>query len=257
MINQNELVEMLDEAQVEEAPRPFPVIHLHNDDFRRPIEEIKNFEEMMAFFEPTDKVIMNWLLKMRVCNETKSLIAAIEQLQLTVAISHSRVGHMADQIPPTRQDLIDSNELYAQAKAEYSQFKRNYGDKVDIAMCHFRDKVDYFSALEIDGPAPKKNKVADADLLDLINDELNPVEVPFPSEVPALEAPASQVPASDVVKDELAGGSQAIHNDASDVVKDEIISCDGDNNDGEDSDDPAEIPDSLHEYDSITKFSLF
>ena len=94
----------------------------------------------------------------------------------------------------------------------------------------------------------KEPTVADADLLDLINDELNPVEVPFPSEVPALEAPASQVPASDVVKDELAGGSQAIHND---------ISSDGDNNDGEESDDPAELPDSLHEYDSITKFSLF
>ena len=256
MMNSNELVKMLDAAAVEEAeaPRPFPVIHLHNDDFRRPIEEIKTFEEMMAGFEPTDKVIMSWLLRIRMCNETKPIIAAIEQLQLAVAINHSRVGYMADQIPPTRQDLIDSNELYAQAMAEYTQFKRNYGDIVDNMMCHFHEPEP-----SSDGPAPKKPKVADADLLDLINDEINPADqISFPFEVPALEAPAShvrapEVPASQVpieVKDELAGDSEALHT----ITSDDDNKCDG-----EGSDDPAEqtLPDSLHEYDSTTKFSLF
>ena len=55
------------------------LLDVHNGDFVRPIIDIHSFAIMVTDFENMDKVIMGWLIRIRLCDETKPMIQTIEK----------------------------------------------------------------------------------------------------------------------------------------------------------------------------------
>ena len=149
------------------------MLDVHNDDFVRPIMDIKPFKVMVAEFESMDKVSMGWLIALRLCDETKLMIETLQNSDLVVGVDHSRAGYMADKNPACKQPLIESNEYYQQAVAEYSMFKLNNGDAVEEMVLRFPDKEPGADPpIELDEPAPKKANTADDALQDFLEDAI-------------------------------------------------------------------------------------
>ena len=227
------LLDVHDENAVLEA-----LLDVHNGDFVRPIMDIHNFATMVTEFEKMDKVIMGWLIRIRLCDETKLVIQAIETMQLVVAVNHFRVGYMADKDPASRQFLIESNEMYQQAVAEYSMFKLNNGDLVDSMIRRFHEpKPGSNHPINLDGPTPKKAKTADGALQDFLTDA---IETNSAVEAPDAIETNSPVEAPDAIID----------------VDGETAGVEGTESEADDPEEPT-LPDSLVEYDSQVNFSMF
>ena len=149
------------------------MLDVHNEDFVRPIMDIKPLKAMVAEFESMDKVIMGWLNALRLCDETKLMIEKLQIMQLVVGVIHNRVGYMADKNPACNESLVESNEYYQQAVAEYSMFKLNNGVVVEEIILRFPDNepgVD--PPIELDEAAHKKARTADDALQDFLEDAI-------------------------------------------------------------------------------------